>query len=59
MNQYDMVRLEDLIERSQVRGETLTPEEQRRLDRLSACEQAERDAERPAWGWEGGHPDMF
>lgn len=58
MTAYDSMRYDDLLQRSQVRGEKLTPEEQAKLARLDAQARKEWEA-KPVPRWEGGHPDMF
>jgi hypothetical protein len=59
MNAYDAIRLEDLRQRQQVQGETLTTEELARLSRLEIAERLEWENEPPPCWLGGDFPDVF
>lgn len=59
MSAYDSLRLDDLRERQQVRGETLTPAEQATLNRLAKEKEAEEAAKPRPWLYGGDMTDAF
>lgn len=59
MTAYQRMRLEDLIQREQVNGETLSPKERRELNTLDNQARVEWEAAEPPKYLGGDYPDVF